>query len=202
MGALAVRMRRCCWWRFWATARCGSGLVNRIHSTGMPRWAVKWLSWLCLVAVLSIPIVLAALAWTEVSVLEFPAWIDALWRHGVYYFVPCIAIAAAVTILWTRRRLTISVPAALRITQTDEFDVVQTPGFSASSRPLRAALQPRAWNQAFQPRIEYREIEFAPAEGARWRFSGPSLRLSLHRASHASSIFRKLFAERMHCNPT
>jgi predicted MPP superfamily phosphohydrolase len=137
------------------------GLVNRIHSTGMPRWAVKWLSWLCLVAVLSIPVVLAALARSEASLVEFPAWIDAVWRHGRYYFLPCIAIAAAVTILWTRRRLTFSVPAALRVAKTEEFDVVQALGF----RPVHgrfAQLCSRApWNQAFQPRIELREFEFS-----------------------------------------
>ena len=36
------------------------GLVNRTHSTGMPRWAVKWLSRICLAAVIVVPLVLAA----------------------------------------------------------------------------------------------------------------------------------------------
>jgi len=137
------------------------GLVNRTHSTGMPRWAVKWLSRLYLAAVLSIPIVLAALAWREIPTVDFVALVDALWRHGFYYFVPCIAIAATVTFLWIQRRLTATLPAAVRLVQSEQFDVVQAVGFRPVCGRFARLCSRIPGNQIFLPRIEYREIEFA-----------------------------------------
>jgi predicted MPP superfamily phosphohydrolase len=141
------------------------GLVNRIHSTGMPRWAVKWLSLLCLAAVLSIPLALAVLALWQLRAERAAGgageFLAALWRSAIYYFVPCIVLAAVVALVWIRRRVTYKPPAALRSHRVDRIDVARALGFAPVNGRLANLCRRLPGNQIFRLSIEHREIEFS-----------------------------------------
>lgn len=141
------------------------GLVNRIHSTGMPRWAVKWLSLLCLAAVVSIPLALAAIALLQLRSESEAAgasdFLATLWRAGVYYFVPCIVLAVIVALVWIRRRVTYKPPAALRSHRAEQVDVARALGFAPVNGRLAYSCRRLPGNQVFRLSVEQREIEFS-----------------------------------------
>lgn len=142
------------------------GLVNRIHSTGMPRWAVKSLSLWCLAAVLFIPLALAALTLVRLSDEDATAvgprpFLAALWQLGIYYFVPCIALAAVVAIVWVKRKIVDEPPAALRSIHAEQIDVAGALGFAPVMGRLADLCRRLPGNQVFQLSVERREIEFS-----------------------------------------
>jgi predicted MPP superfamily phosphohydrolase len=139
------------------------GLVNRTHSTGMPRWAVKWLSRICLAAVIVVPLVLAAVAWSRDlrgERLRTVALLEALWSGGWYYFVPCLALFGIVGVTWIRRRVTYRRPAALKSLRTEQADIAQQLGYVPVHGRFARLCQHIPANQLFQLSIEEREIEF------------------------------------------
>jgi len=141
------------------------GLVNRIHSTGMPRWAVKWLSQLCLGAVLFIPLVLVALVYFGPNASDIPrgslvGFLASYWRQGIYYFVPCIAIFAIVAAIWARRQLIYKPPSALRSLRREQVDIARGLGFAPLNGRFANLCGRLPGNQLFCASVEEREIEF------------------------------------------
>jgi uncharacterized protein len=82
-----------------------TGVVNRIHATGMPRWTIKSLTVLFFWTVPIVPVVLAVLAWRGASQWSAATLIHDYWRQGAYYFVPCIGIAIVVILVWAWRKM-------------------------------------------------------------------------------------------------
>jgi uncharacterized protein len=151
------------------------GLVNRTHSTGMPRFLVKWLSLLCLAAVVSIPVILAAIAWLEsrpdTSAAGTGDFLASLWDRGIYYFVPCIMLAAIVAVVWTKRRVTYKPPAALQSLTAQRIDVQHRLGMTPLSGRLARFCGRLPANQVFQLSVEHRELEFSRLPAALDGFS-------------------------------
>ena len=141
------------------------GLVNRIHSTGMPRWLVKGLSLLCLAAVLAIPLVLAAIALLQIghadSGFGVATLLGAFWNSGVYYFVPCTFLAAVVAAIWVKRQITYRPPLALRSHRAERIDVKHSLGAAPLSGPLAGIYRRLPGNLVFQLSVEQRELEFS-----------------------------------------
>jgi predicted MPP superfamily phosphohydrolase len=141
------------------------GVVNRIHSTGMPRWLVKWLSLFCLAAVISIPMILAALAWLQSGPASpaagSGALLASLWRVGIYYFVPCIFLAVIVAIVWIKRQVTYKPPAALRSLTAERIDVQRRLGMKPLNGNVARFCGRLPGNQVFQLSVEQRELEFS-----------------------------------------
>jgi predicted MPP superfamily phosphohydrolase len=141
------------------------GLVNRIHSTGMPRWAVKWLSLMCLGAVIVIPLILGAVTlWADTSNAASKS-AESLpvtyWRQGIYYFVPCIAIFLAAAVVWVKRQITYRPPAALRSLRREQLDVAEELGFVPLHGRFARFCGRLPGNQLFCVSVEEREIEFS-----------------------------------------
>jgi predicted MPP superfamily phosphohydrolase len=151
------------------------GLVNRIHSTGMPRWLVKGLSLVCLAAVLAIPLVLSAIAILHVgqadSAFSPSAFLVALWALGVYYFVPCIALATVVTAIWVKRQITYRPPTALRSHRIEPLKPEQSYGAAPIHGTLAALYRRLPYNQVVQLRVEQRELVFSRLPAALDGFS-------------------------------
>ena len=141
------------------------GLVNRTHSTGMPRFLVKWLSLLCLAAVVSIPVILAAIAWLEsrpdTSAAGIGDFLASLWRLGIYYFVPCILLAAIVALVWIKRQVTYKPPAALRSLTAERIDVQRRLGITPLNGRVAKFCGRLPANEVFQLSVEQRELEFS-----------------------------------------
>jgi predicted MPP superfamily phosphohydrolase len=105
-----------------------TGIVNRIHATGMPRWMIKSLTALFFWTVPVVPVLLAWLAWRGAAHWSFADLIHAFWRQGIYYFVPCIGVAVVVIAVWTWRRLRPSCAAAAVSDRVTVVDVKETFG--------------------------------------------------------------------------
>jgi predicted MPP superfamily phosphohydrolase len=138
-----------------------TGLVNRIHSTGMPRWAVKWLSRGSLAAVLAIPPVLVAIAWPALASTDAALWPQVLWRQGVYYFLPCIGIALLVAAFWLRRQIAPQSVPGLRHRHSKRIDIAATLGFVPVHGWYASLCSRVPGNDLFRPAIEEVELEFS-----------------------------------------
>jgi predicted MPP superfamily phosphohydrolase len=142
------------------------GLVNRIHSTGMPRWAVKALSLFCFAAVLVLPLVLGALVFWDAATdspthRALETLVVSYWRQGIYYFVPCIAIFAIVASIWVKRQITYKPPAALRLLRKEQVDVAEALGVAPVHGRFASLCSRLPGNQVFCLSVEEREIEFS-----------------------------------------
>lgn len=155
---------------FFGHAALWVGLVNRIHSLGMPRWLVKGLSYGCLVAVIVLPLALVGIAAQAVMLEDASAgsfrggageFINALWQAGWYYFVPCIALAAIAAIAWLGRRMSLTRPAAVLSDKVTSIDI----GERLGSAPLQGSLTrwwgKQRWNEILRLSVHEREFEIA-----------------------------------------
>jgi predicted MPP superfamily phosphohydrolase len=135
-----------------------TGIVNRIHATGMPRWMIKSLTILFFWTVPIVPLVLAALAWSGGSQRTVAEWVHGVWRQGVYYFVPCIGIALVVIGLWAWRHLRPSCAAAALSDGVTVVDVVSALGRAPVHGLYSRLLSYVPGNQVFKLHLHEREF--------------------------------------------
>jgi uncharacterized protein len=86
--------------------------------------------------------------------------LDAVWQLGVYYFIPCIAIAAIVSIAWVRRQFTNRPPSSVRRFTSEKLDLCQQVGKAPVAGRFARLMSLVPGNQAFWLSIERREVEF------------------------------------------
>jgi predicted MPP superfamily phosphohydrolase len=86
---------------------------------------------------------------------------ESLWRQGVFYFVPCIALFALVAALWVSRRITYRPPAAILSTHRERVDICSALGCVPLSGRFASFCRRLPCNQIFSLRIEQHEMQFA-----------------------------------------
>jgi uncharacterized protein len=135
-----------------------TGIVNRIHATGMPRWMIKSLTLLFFWTVPGVPLVLAALVWRGRTQWSVAGLIHDFWRLGIYYFVPCIGIAMVVTAVWAWRRLRPSCAAAALSDRVTVVDVERALGHAPVHGLYSRLFTYVPGNQIFKLHVHDREF--------------------------------------------
>ncbi len=135
------------------------GLINRVHSVGIPRRIVRLLSAPCPTLFVLIPA--AALVWWWRSGLPVEVWLDQLVHHHAVlcYLMPCWTIAGITIALWLVRHGMNLGRGVVRVNQTTIVDVAAQLGYKpvAGFHGRLASLVPT--NQALQIAVQRLEIE-------------------------------------------
>ncbi len=135
------------------------GFVNRVHSTGWPRWLVKIVSALGHAMLAVVPLAYGALGWFSGHT---PCqWLAQSWAMPLLaaYAVACWLLLMIATGNWLKRHWFTKPPALLRSHRSTVVDVPARLGFSPQVGFKAKLLSHVPGNQVLRPAIE--EYEFA-----------------------------------------
>ncbi len=137
------------------------GLVNRIHSAGMPRWGVKTLSLACLVMVPLIPLIGGWIYLSNANAAHNASQTvaGAIHDYAWWYLIPCAALSVPVLLMWAQRRSKRGLPSHVRLRSSTDLDIAKQLGFLPVEGRITRVFAAIPFNQICRLEVNEYEIE-------------------------------------------